>query len=168
MLQRSTTILRAPEPSDLEFLRGLRNDADLQFLLAARPRANSEQRVRDWLARHLDDPQTLFFIIADASRAPCGYIQLTHIDPIDRHGRLGICLAPAAQGRGHATDALALLEGYARDTFGVRKVVLSVLSTNARAIAFYQANGYLSVGVHKRHVFLKGDFNDLCLMEKLL
>jgi RimJ/RimL family protein N-acetyltransferase len=75
---------------------------------------------------------------------------------------------PEHQGGGRALEALRLLECYASSTLALRKFVLRVLASNARAIAFYEKSGYRHVGILSAHHFQGGDFHDVLLMEKLL
>jgi RimJ/RimL family protein N-acetyltransferase len=166
MITRGETTLRLPEDRDLALLTELRNDVELQLLLASRPRGSTPETVREWLAGRGHDG--LFFVIADAAGQACGYIQLIDIDPVDRHGRLGICLAPSTQRKGHGASAMAMLEAHARDLLAVRKIVLSVLASNQPAIVFYKELGYREVGVHQQHFFLRGHYHDVLEMEKLL
>jgi len=168
MLKLENTVLRAPRDSDMEVLLAMRNDVELQLQLAARPRPNSEERVREWIHKHSSDPNTLFYIVAEEAGAACGYIQLTEMDSIDGTGRLGVCIARAAQSTGHATRAIALLEDYAHAILGLRKIVLSVLSSNSGAIKLYRKIGYLDVGVHREHHYARGAYHDMLVMEKLL
>jgi RimJ/RimL family protein N-acetyltransferase len=168
ILARPKTLLRQPEERDIIFLLGLRNDVDLQLLLAARPRPNTVERVRAWMSRLLDDPNSVFFVIADHLGEACGYVQLSQIDFVSRFGQMGICLSSEARGKGHAADALAILEDYVQAVFDLRKIVLTVLSSNTRAIAFYRKYGFLDVGIHRQHFYSEGTYHDMLVMEKLI
>lgn len=169
MLVGSTIVLRAPIEEDKPFFFTLRNNVQLQMLLMTLPRANSLRRVNDWLGGMLDDPQTVLFVIADKSNNEAiGYIQLTRMNFIHGIGELGICVDEPAQGKGRAAEALRLLEEYVRNVFNIRKVVLRVLASNKRAIAFYKKEGYKTVGVHKNHFYQRQAFHDVVIMEKFL
>lgn len=167
MLQGKTVRLREARDDDLPALAALRNDLDLQLALMATPRPNTAERVADWIKRRASDPAGAFFVIALADgSATIGFLQLVNIDPVHRHADLGICVSAAHQGKGRAAEALALLETYAAGTLGLRKMVLQVLADNARAIAFYERDGYRRVGVLERHHFQCGAFHDVLIMEK--
>jgi RimJ/RimL family protein N-acetyltransferase len=168
MLHQGNTLLRAPEPADIEMLTALRNDLDVQTLLMATPKPNTEQRTRDWLYRRLDDPQGVFFIISDQlSNCGVGFVQVTHIELLHRRGELGLCITPAAQGKGHATAALSLLESYLQNVFNLRKLTLNVLASNEKAVSFYRKLNYLTVGILRQHFYQKQTFHDVLVMEKL-
>ncbi|MFO0948647.1 MAG: GNAT family protein [Planctomycetota bacterium] len=169
MLVGTLVNLRQPLDADTEFLVAIRNDPELQQQLMAAARPNTPARVRQWLDGRLNDKRTLFFIIAEgASNKAIGYIQLREMDPIHGHAELGICLAASARGTGAAAEAMRLISAYADDTFRVQKIVLRVLCSNARAIAFYEKVGFRRVGVLEQHYYHQREFHDVMVMEKLL
>jgi RimJ/RimL family protein N-acetyltransferase len=168
VLKHADTVLRDAEDRDLDVLFALRNDVPLQLLLAAHPQPNTPDQVLAWLNKRRNDRHAVFFVIADAIGDACGYLQLTHLDVIDGHGQLGICIAPSAQGKGHAADAVALLEQYARDVLALRKIILTVLTSNVRAVAFYRRIGYSDIGIYRDHFHWDDAYHDMLAMEKLL
>jgi RimJ/RimL family protein N-acetyltransferase len=169
MLDGERITLRPPRETDHEFLARMRNDVDLQWSLGAAPRPNSLERVKQWLNRFEDDPKRMFFVIAEPPTGrPLGFIQLVAIHPLHGFGELGICLDRSARGSGAAQDALRLLENYARNVFNLRKITLRVLTSNHRAIGFYEKTGYLAVGVYRQHWYHGNAYHDVLAMEKLL
>ncbi len=169
MLTGAKTVLRAPVDGDLAFLVALRNDIETQMFLMSLPRANTPQRVTEWIANTLNDAETVFFIVAEKKTdQPIGYVQLRHMDFINGVGELGICLQSEAHGKGHAKESLELLEAYARDVFNLRKVVLRVTASNTRATTFYAKTGYATVGTHRQHFYQRGAYHDVTIMEKFL
>ena len=128
MLIGDKVILRPPFESDLPLLVTLRNDLEIQFQLMAFPRANSSQKVVEWLNRNLSDEQTIFFIIANkADDQTAGVIQLKNLNFINGTGELGICLNRPTQGQGIAEEAMNMLERYSQNVFNLRKITLQVL-----------------------------------------
>lgn len=169
MLEGSLVRLREPRPEDLDLLGSLRNDVELQLELMATPRPNTLERVRQWIDARLNDPRSVLFVVADrASDRACGFVQLKELDPLHGHAELGVCLAPSARGTGHAGEALALLEGYARDVFRIRKLILHVLVSNERATAFYAKTGFREVGVLREHFYHHQCWHDVAIMERFL
>lgn len=169
MLAGTRILLRQPLDEDIDFLVQLRNDPLLQQNLMAVARPNTPQRVRRWLDDRLNNHRTLFFIVArrDDNKA-VGYIQLREMDPLHGHGELGICLEESAHGTGAARESLELLGNYARDTFRLRKITLRVLTSNERAIAFYEKTGFRRVGTMQAHYYHQRRFHDVLIMEKML
>jgi RimJ/RimL family protein N-acetyltransferase len=169
MLRGETIVLRAPVPEDKDCLSRLRNDVPLQTALMALPRAGSPRRVDEWVEGVLGDPQSLFYVVAELVTNRClGFIQLRKMDFVHGTGELGICLDAPARGKSAAVQAIALLEGHARDVFGLRKVLLQVLASNERAVACYRKCRYREVGVLKEQFYHAGAHHDALIMEHLL
>jgi RimJ/RimL family protein N-acetyltransferase len=111
----------------------------------------------------------VFFVIASVKdQRPLGYLQLANMDFVHGTADLGICVDEAARGTGCAAEALLLLEEYARDVFNLRKIILRVLASNSRAIAFYRKARYQKVGLHRRHFYQRQVYYDVLIMEKFL
>jgi RimJ/RimL family protein N-acetyltransferase len=124
--------------------------------------------VSDWIDRLGADPRAVLFVIGELGGRAVGFVQVTEIDTISGHRRLGIAIAPAHQGVGHGGEALVLLARYLRQVFGLRKLVLEVLAENARAVALYERVGFTHAGVLKQHFREGQDFFDVAVMEWML
>ena len=168
-VEASLIKLRQPEDSDLDLLVAMRNNLELQAMLMSLPRASNIQRVRDWLNHHLNNHQSVFFIIAEiTTNLPCGYIQITNIDFVHRHGDLGICIDPSCQGKGYGKQAIITIERYLQEIFNLRKLTLKVLEENHVAIHLYKTLAYQNVGIYKEHFYNKGLWHNTVVMEKIL
>lgn len=169
MLTGERTVLRPAHEGDLTLLGALRNDVELQLLLLALPRPNAPWRVQEWVRDRSSDPDGLFFVVADReSDNAQGFVQVARMQPVHRVAELAICLADDARGQGYAAEAMALAEGHVRRVFDLRKLVLHVLASNARALAFYARIGYQPVGTLRRHFYHDGQFHDVAIVEKEL
>ena len=169
MNSRQEVILRPWTDADVEPLMRVRNDVELQKTLMARPQPNNEQQVREWLHRKSDAADGEFLVIADAdSNRTLGFVQAEAIDPRNLSGRLGICIVADAQGRGLGPSALEIFECHLQKKHHLRKLTLSVLASNARAIAVYNQLGYRTAGRWTDHHYLDGKYLDVVLMEKHL
>ncbi len=169
MLSGQKIKLRAWCEDDLPELAKLRNDVELQASLMARVRGSTIEQVRGWLAEKSRSEDSLFFVIADARNDEAsGFLQFTGFDRIDRHAELGICLAPAAQGKGLGGEALELVFPYLRRVWGMRKLVLRVRSDNLAAIGLYEKKGFEKCGTLHRAFLFNDRWHDVVLMEKFL
>jgi diamine N-acetyltransferase len=169
MLAGKNVVLRAWREEDLAVLMRLRNDVSLQTQLMAQPRPSSRSRVSQWLEKWSERTDGVFFVVAATDDDQVlGYVQLANMDLMHGRGDLGICLDPAAHGQGVADETMELLQNYAIQVFGLRKILLHVLCSNLRAIAFYEKQGFERVGVLREHAFLQGEHVDVLYMEKLL
>ncbi len=133
------------------------------------PKPNSRKRVDEWVEGILNDPLSVFFVVASLADGQCqGFIQLRKMDFIHGTGDLGLCLDRVAQGKGIGKEAIQLLESYAQETLRIRKVVLQVLASNTGAIHCYQSCGYREVGTLQQHFYHRGRFHDSLIMERIL
>ena len=169
MLASKNVVLRAWREDDIAVLMRLRNDISLQIQLMTQPRPNSRLRVSQWLKDWSERTDGVFFVVAAANDDHAlGYVQLANMEVMHGRGDLGICIDPAVHGQGVADQTMEMLQNYVMQVFGLRKILLHVLCSNLRAIAFYEKQGFRRVGVLREHVFLQGDHMDVLLMEKLL
>jgi diamine N-acetyltransferase len=169
MIARGSLVLREWRESDIPQLLPLRNDVPTQLQLMTRPRPNSATSVRDWLtAKSKQSEVVLFIIAAQADDSVLGYLQLNHIDAVNRHASLGICLTPAAQGKGHGRAACEAAFAYASETLCLRKIMLEVLAENTRAIALYEKLDFRNIGTLASHYLQDNRWHDVVLMERML
>jgi RimJ/RimL family protein N-acetyltransferase len=169
MLVGNDVVLRAWREDDIAVLMRLRNDVSLQTQLMTQPRPNSRVRVSQWLKEWSERTDGVFFVVAAADDDHVlGYVQLANMDVMHGRGDLGICLDQAVHGHGVADQTMELLQNYVIQVFGLRKILLHVLCSNLRAIAFYEKQGFKRVGVLREHAFLQGGHVDVLLMDKLL
>src|SRR5690242_17816534 len=149
MLKGEKVILRAMMRDDLERLCQFNNDVEVEVAgggdppmpqslarLQAEYDANISKGGRDG---------TGFAIEADGQYiGGCGLFQF---DDVAHTCALGITIGDKAYwGRGYGTDALRLLLDYAFRLRNIRRVYLSVNSTNERAIRAYRRCGFVEEG----------------------
>lgn len=170
MLSSSNVLLRPWRDTDLTALCNLRNDVALQRDMMSRVRGSSLQATRDWLERRTAEPLGLLLIIASPTETETvrGFIQLSAGDATLGVATLGICVLPQWHGTAVAGEALSLVTQHARDVLCLRKIVLQVLTDNARAVGFYVKNGFHEVGVLRKHFPWAGDWLDVTVMERFL
>jgi RimJ/RimL family protein N-acetyltransferase len=93
----------------------------------------------------------------------CGVIE---IDPIDRHGELGIFIGdPAGQGKGHGRDTINALLRFAFHTLGLNTIRLRAIEGNERALALYRKLGFRDVGTLREGRYVRGRFHDVALLD---
>lgn len=169
MIEGEQVILRPWLETDIPALTVLRNDPVLQGSLLSRARGNSTLQIREWLDKKSRAEDGFFFVISDTNDLrPIGYLQLSKLNLTDKYVELGICLLPAARGKGLGSQAIVLASNYLKANWAVRKVILAVRSDNEAAIKCYTRLGFANCGTHRQHFYFAGEWHDVMLMEKLL
>ncbi len=80
---------------------------------------------------------------------------------------LGICVAPASQGRGVGSALMAALCEHADRWLGVLRLELTVYTDNAAAIALYRKFGFEIEGTHRGYALRDGVYVDAHAMARL-
>lgn len=169
MISTQHLCLRPWQENDLTFLQSLRNNIDLQALLLTTARGSSLSAVRQWLEDKSTGTGRLFFVVElQNTKTPIGYIQLSQDSRATATFQFGVCLAPLYQSQGYGTELLLAIQAYLQTQLGAGKLMLQVDESNNGAIACYRKLGYREVGVMQRHVFVRGSFRNVIIMEKLL
>lgn len=148
-------LLRPYRESDLKFLFDLRNDPDIQRKLLFPVRPVSRAEVAHWVETREKDPAGAFLIIAVVHPdQPIGFIQLANIE--DKTGEAGLCIAPAFQNKGCGPMAVQLLHQYARDSFGLTRLIARVGLSNQPSINMCRRAGWKPYGILMDYHLMNG------------
>ena len=167
MLQGERVLLRAFRPEDLDALTAFQNDLETELLGGGDPPRPStrESMVELWDRYDKDRAGAAFVIEADGKViVDCG---LLNGDAEARRMEFVITIGDKAYwGQGYGTEALELAVDYAFRMRNVRKVYLTVLANNPRAIASYTKAGFVEEGRQREHCWSDGGYVDLVLMAR--
>lgn len=159
---RKITVRRATRSDINPFATLLQALADEGKYIAAE-RVNQEQK--DRLAKSVDDPRVLL-AVAEVGGALAGTLSLGNYGGLEKtkHLRnLGMGVAKRFRGIGVGTALMDYAIRWARRK-KVKKIVLSVFSTNRRAMRLYLKFGFVSEGVRKKEFVIDGRYVDEILM----
>lgn len=78
-----------------------------------------------------------------------------------------VYVAAAARGRGVGTRLVEALTDAARRQ-GIHKLLGKIFESNVASVRLVERCGFRTVGVHRRHGKLDGDWRDVILVERLL
>jgi RimJ/RimL family protein N-acetyltransferase len=161
-------VLRTPVPSDLDVLRKLRNDTELQHLLLGYPKLTGPDDTESWLQRRMADEHGLFKIITDETNQPFGFAQIGNVHRRGGIGYPGICIDPTTRGRGLGNSTLKLLVELATTSLHLRKLMSEVRADLQSALAMNLRQGFTIVGTLHNHYFDGQSGHDVVLMERQL
>ena len=167
MLQGEKVLLRALRREDLPRLCVFNNDLEVELAGGGDPPfPQSLERLQaefDSEAAKGGRNGPAFAIEADGQLI--GQCALFQFDEVAHTAMLGIGIGDKSYwGRGYGGEAIRLLLDYAFRLRNLRRVWLSVNSTNERAIRAYRACGFVEEGRLRQHVWSNGAYIDLVYM----
>ena len=163
--------LRALEAEDLELLYAWENDPSVwgvsgtlaPFSRHTLQRFLDEQRFDIYAAR-----QQRLVIETLAGRA-VGLLDLFEFDPVDRRAGVDILIhAVEDRRRGFASDALHILDTYAREVLGLHQLWCNVGADNTASRALFRRAGYVVCGRKREWRRTAEGWADELLLQKIL
>jgi diamine N-acetyltransferase len=160
MLKGERVILRATERDDIKKLHELERNVELVILADGYwepvPLARAEKRFE----KHLDDEEPVWFVI-EVDGTLIGGCGLHHSHRRDGATQFGIGIYhPDYVGKGYGRDAIETLLRWAFRVQNWRRVWLTTLACNERAIRCYQALGFVEEGRLREQAFFDGRYVD--------
>src|SRR5215813_13539529 len=165
MLRGEKVTLRAIERDDLKRLHELTSNVELELLGRGAWEPWSLAAMEKDFEKHLEDPDKSEFVI-EADGKVIGEIEL-HRWKNRRAGSatFGVSiLDPDYLGKGYGRDAISVLLDWAFRIQNYRRIGLTTLATNERAIRCYEAVGFQHEGRERRAEYCNGDYLDVVVM----
>jgi RimJ/RimL family protein N-acetyltransferase len=164
MLAGKSVQLRGMLPEDIPTLFGLAAELDdWEDRTPAPPEPLARETFEERISKNRNDPGHVDFVITADERI-VGRCSLMHEDTLARHAEVGIGLVADVRGMGYGTDALRVLAEFAFTRRNLRRLHLSVLASNTRAIASYRKVGFVEEGRRREHCWVRGAYDDEILM----
>lgn len=159
--------LRELERADLAALNAWRADYELVALLGGSFRHVGSEIDASWFDAYLKSRShnVRLAICLSENREIAGVVYLLDIDWINRSAEFSIQIGAAhARGRGIGKAATEGMLEHAFSDLNLRRITLSVLATNARAIALYEKVGFQHEGVFRQALYKDGAYVDVVAM----
>lgn len=161
--------LRAPEPSDLDFLYRLECQPNVwRISWGAGP--VSRQMLWDYLQHYSADiyrDKQMRWVISDADTS-VGTIDITDFDPMHSRAMIGIAIDRNSQGRGLATQALILAIEYSRDVLHLHQLAAIVPRDNTRSMRLFERTGFKASGCLRSWLHLGDMYSDAVILQLML
>jgi len=163
--------LRPIEKQDLEILKHWRNSPEImQEVNEYRYLSTSDQI--EWYKSLIRNPEHQMWIIevvTSKSYIPIGACGIVKIDFKSLHGEISIYIGDKNyQGLGLGAKTLSLMEKWAWEDAGLRKLLGFVWEGNEKAANMFKSTGYRKVGYFSKHIWKKGKWTDVSIYEKIL
>ena len=170
MLQSDEILLRAPEPSDLEFLYRLENSLE-NWEVSETLLPFSKQLLKEFILQQNDIHTTKQFrwiIHFLTENKPIGCVDIYNFDPLHRRAGVGIIITSKYRKNGYASNALMLLDKYAVSVLKLHQLFCYIHSKNKQSIHLFEQNGYQNNGLQKDWYFNGNTFDDVLFYQKIL
>lgn len=99
------------------------------------------------------------FLVCDDD-SPVGFVILHDLDWQARLTEISYLIRPDEQGKGYATEAVAICLAYAFDELGLHKVYAKVWEENEGSIHVLEKLGFEREGVLRDHGYAYGEYGD--------
>ncbi|MGL4859728.1 MAG: spermidine N1-acetyltransferase [Enterobacteriaceae bacterium] len=154
--------LRPLERDDLSFVHQLDNNASVMRYWFEEP-YEAFVELTELYDKHIHDQSERRFIIEHDS-IKVGLVELVDIDHIHRRAEFQIIIAPAYQGRGHASAAAKLAMEYGFSVLNLYKLYLLADKENQAALHIYSKLGFEIEGELIHEFFVNGQYRNAIRM----
>lgn len=156
-------VLRAMEKSDLELVREMLNDRELEHLVIGWSFPISAYQQEKWYEVHSGDQRNLRFMI-DTEDGVVGLATLVDIDWKNRRARHGIkIMNPNNRGKGIGKDTLMALMRYAFDELQLVRLDTSWFTDNTASKTLYTKCGWKEEGLKRNYIYQNGSYKDVMM-----
>lgn len=162
IIKGQKTILRPIEYEDLEFMRSLINDPDIEETIVGWQWPLSRKDEEGWYAGFRNSDKEMRLIIEVPDEGPVGFTGLTNFDWKNGSCRTtGIRISRHMQSKGLATDAYIAMLRYAFRQLRLHRIMDSALETNTASLRFLEKVGFIREGIRRDHVFKNGAYRNV-------
>jgi RimJ/RimL family protein N-acetyltransferase len=160
--------LRPIERRDLPILHTFFNDPQIRAL-TGEVRPTSESGMEAFLERIGNDPERVWFaiVLKDGDRVigECGLLRMF---PTWRTTDMSMIIGDqAAWGLGYGTEAVHLLLDYAFGSLNFHRIAIGVVSSNERALDFWEKAGFKREGLQRDGYFIRHHYEDFVMLSLL-
>lgn len=157
-------ILRSMEKSDLELVRELFNDREIEHLVIGWSFPLSSYQQEKWFEEHYNDFSNFRFVIDSREDGPIGIATLISIDWKNRRAEHGIkILSKNVRHKGLGTDAVMAIMRYAFDELQLVRLDGSWFTDNIASKKMYMRCGWKEEGLKKNYVYQDGLYKDVMM-----
>ncbi|MEN1762034.1 GNAT family protein [Anoxynatronum sibiricum] len=162
-------LLRAIEESDLELLREMINDPDIERLTGGKSFPVSKLQQQKWYESSQSNPNSFFLTIENEEKKAIGLVSVTGIDWKNRSASYGMKLTLSSEhGKGLGTDATMATMRYCFEELQLERLESVMLEYNkaSERMCIDKCN-WKREGLKKKAAYYKGEFHNLVVLAVL-
>ncbi|HLV92700.1 MAG TPA: GNAT family N-acetyltransferase [Aequorivita sp.] len=163
-LKGETILLRALEPTDLDYIFEVENEESLWEVgstITPFSRFILKEYIDNSYRDIYDVKQLRLVICKNDNHLPVGLIDLYDFDQRNLKVGVGIVIFPDKEKqKGYAFEALNLVTKYAFERLNVHQVFAGITEDNVGSIRLFEKAGFVRNGIKKDWTFSRGVFKD--------
>lgn len=157
--------LRAIEKDDLELMRKMMNDPEIENLVVGWAFPVSKYQQNQWYENNINNNNNLRFIIETPDDGAVGLATLTDIDWKNRKAYHGIKLANQRnRTKGIGTDTVMAIMRYAFNELQLNRLDGNWFESNIASQNLYIKCGWKIEGKQRKSVYKNGEYRDLVVV----
>lgn len=162
ILKGKKVILRPIEYEDLEFIRSLINNPDIEKTIVGWSLPISKKDEEKWYANFSNTEHVIRYIIQTLQGEVVGLTGLGNIDMKNGCAKgLGIRISPELQSIGLATDTYMTLFNFAFNELRLHRIETSAFDDNFASLKFQEKLGCQKEGVKREAVYKEGSYKNV-------
>lgn len=170
MLKKNNIELRAPEPTDVDFLYALENNQQLWHLsntTSPFSRFDLEQFVLQAEKDVFIARQARFMIdkCEGETTKTIGAIDLFDVEAKHRRAGIGISIVEEERGKGLASSALGIVIDYAFTVLNLHQLYCNIERDNKKSLQLFASKGFINIGKKKDWNMRNGIWMDEYLLQ---
>ncbi|WP_315155018.1 GNAT family N-acetyltransferase [Capnocytophaga leadbetteri] len=153
-------MLRALEPTDIDFLYQLENERGL-WEVSETQLPFAKHLLQQYLLNATQDiyeAKQFRFVIAAEDDSPVGCVDLYDFCPQHKRALVGIAILPNHRGKGYATKALTALIAHVRGYLDIHQLVAYIPADNKVSNGLFQKVGFMAVATLPDWLYSKGTY----------
>ncbi len=169
-IQEQEIILRAVEPSDLDFLYLAENDRQAwsnAATVAPMSRMLLQHYIEQYTADIYSDRQLRLIAIHSSTGERLGIVDLYDFDPRNSRSGVGIYIVPAARCKGYGKLSLLALCHYAQTFLGIHNLYAVIAEDNAASIALFQSCHFTTIASLPHWIKTNNGFTCAIMMQRI-
>ncbi len=163
--------LRAVEPSDVDTMYVWENDVEVWRVSGSNVPCSHRALAElvESLRHDIYAVRQLRLIIEDLRDVAVGAVDLYDFDPQNLNAGVGILVYDEEhRGRGYASEALRLIEKYAREVLHLHQLWCCVGADNKPSLALFEGAGYRRIGVKSEWRRAEVGYEDEIMFQKII
>ncbi len=152
--------LRALEIEDMEFLRAMINDGEMEHNVIGWSFPVSKYEQQKWYENTIQNKNNIRFII-EAEGKSIGLATLTNIDWKNRKASHGIKLfSDDIKCKGYGTDTVMTIMKYAFEELQLNRLYSTILEFNEASRKLYKKCGWTEEGIIRKSIFKNNNYHN--------